>query len=209
MCCSTSTTAAAALRRVASNDREHLLDDHRREAQAELVDQHQPRPAGECAGEGEHLLLASGQQRRRGDRRAREAGEVLVRVSVSRRSPGCPRRKCSATVSPKKTLRPSGCGRCRAGPEPIGERGRILPSDVDRPGHRPHDAGDHAQCGGLPGAVGAEQRDDLAGADVQVEVAHHRGPVVTGGQPCDLDERAHSPRLDVLPGRSEPPGAPR
>jgi hypothetical protein len=48
---------------VTPDHREHLLDDHRREAEAELVDEQPPRAAGQGAGEGEHLLLSPGQQR--------------------------------------------------------------------------------------------------------------------------------------------------
>ncbi len=38
------------------------VDDERGEAERQLVDEQQPRRPGQAAGEGEHLLLAAGEQ---------------------------------------------------------------------------------------------------------------------------------------------------
>ena len=54
---------------------------------------------------------------------------------------------------------------------------------------RVDDARDGAQRRRLAGAVGAEQRDDLAGVDVEVEVAQHRGPLVSGREPLEREHR--------------------
>ena len=49
------------------------VDDERREAERQLVDEQQPRRPGQAAGQGEHLLLAAGQQ-------ADPAVEVLLQL---------------------------------------------------------------------------------------------------------------------------------
>jgi hypothetical protein len=54
--------AGAGVGGVGAHDREHALDDHRRKAEAELVDEEQSWSARERAREGEHLLLAAGEQ---------------------------------------------------------------------------------------------------------------------------------------------------
>jgi hypothetical protein len=49
------------------------LDDHRRQAEARLVQQHQARPQHQGAGDGQHLLLA-----------ARKGARLLLRRSEAR-----------------------------------------------------------------------------------------------------------------------------
>src|SRR5207249_1080614 len=51
----------AALGIDAPHDVEYLLDQHRREAERRLVEQHESRLCHEGAADGEHLLLASGE----------------------------------------------------------------------------------------------------------------------------------------------------
>ena len=63
------------------------------------------------------------------------------------------------------------------------------PAKRDRARHRPDDARDRPQRRGLARAVGAEQRDDLAGRDRQVHVAHDGGVVVAGRHALDGEER--------------------
>ena len=127
-------------------------------------------------------------------------------MSASRCSPRYPSRKCSATVRPKNTPRPSGTwampSRARAGGRPPGDVGAV---DADRARHRAHEARDRSQRGRLAGTVGAEQGDDLAGADVEVELAHDRRRVVAGRQRFELEHRVsahHAP--SARPCRSVP-----
>ena len=56
---------AVALLRELPDDRQQPLDDHRREPEAELVEEQELRLPGERPGDGEHLLLASREQARR------------------------------------------------------------------------------------------------------------------------------------------------
>jgi hypothetical protein len=65
--------------------------------------------------------------------------------------------------------------------------GDVVSVDADHTGHRADQAGDRPQRGGLAGAVGAEQRDDLAGTDVQVEIANRNGCVIAGREAFELE----------------------
>ena len=66
---------------------------------------------------------------------------------------------------------------------------------VDGPARRRDQVGERAQQGGLPGAVAAEQRDDVAGVQFEVDVAHGRVPA---------EHDPHAARRDqALAGRRE------
>ena len=103
--------------RMLAHDLEELLDDHRREAERQLVDHQQPRLRQERHAEGEHLLLAAGQVRRPARRaRSRSTGNIsstsldaLARPRrVSRRSSQPAARRFSATVSDGNIALPAG-----------------------------------------------------------------------------------------------------
>ena len=70
---------AAALLRELPHDRQQPLDDHGRQPEAQLVEQQQLRAARERPRDGEHLLLAAGQQARAPALQVAEVREVLVR----------------------------------------------------------------------------------------------------------------------------------
>ena len=70
--------AAAALLRVLADDRQQALDDHRRQAEAQLVEQQKPGVAGERPPDGEHLLLAAGEQAAAAVAKLGQRGEVPV-----------------------------------------------------------------------------------------------------------------------------------
>src|SRR5437588_91821 len=53
----------------------------------------------------------------------------------------------------------------------------------------PQQAGDAAHDGRLAGPVGAQQGDDLAAADGEVDVAEHLDRAVAGAQPLDAQDR--------------------
>ena len=65
--------------------------------------------------------------------------------------------------------------------------GHVLAGEAHLPGAR-QQAGHGAQQGGLAGAVGAEQRDDLAGADRELDVAQHDDLAVAGRQAAHLQQ---------------------
>ena len=51
--------------------------------------------------------------------------------------------------------------------------GDVGAAEKDRARRRPLESGDHPQCGGLAAATGAEQREELAVPDRQIEVVDH------------------------------------
>ena len=66
-------------------------------------------------------------------------------------------------------------------------RGRLA-EEPDLAVHRRQLAGQGEQRGGLAGAVGAEERHDLAGVDAEVDVADDGHLPVAGRQPLRLDQ---------------------
>ena len=77
-CCSTSTTAQPWSVGDAPDRLEQPLDDHRREAHAQLVDQQDLRLLDQRPGHGQHLLLAARQRHRRASfQRCSSAGNTL------------------------------------------------------------------------------------------------------------------------------------
>ena len=49
-------------------------------------------------------------------------------------------------------------------------------------------AGGHAEAGGLAGAVGAEQADDLADIDLEIDAVHNLAPAVKLHQPAHFQD---------------------
>ena len=90
--------AAAALLRVAAHDGEQPLDDHRGEAEAELVEEQERRASGERPPDREHLLLAAGEEAaapvaKLGERREVPVGHVRVEpLAAIARGAGAPPR---------------------------------------------------------------------------------------------------------------------
>jgi hypothetical protein len=54
------------------------------------------------------------------------------------------------------------------------------------------DAGEHLDERGLPGSVGAEEREDAAGVDVEVDPGQREGPAEPFGEAADTDQRCRS-----------------
>src|SRR4029079_16312168 len=79
-------------------------------------------------------------------------------------------------------------------------------ADRARPGA--HAAGDGAIEGRFADPVGAEHRDDLAGAAGEIDVVQHLGIAVTGAEAADIEERfsEHAPSRFWSPrrGRDRP-----
>jgi len=70
----------------------------------------------------------------------------------------------------------------------------VVPGDLGRAGRRRDQGGKHPQGGRLAGAIGAEERDELARGDLQVEAAHGLDRLLVAGevlgQPAGPDHRA-------------------
>ena len=148
-----------------------------REPERELVDHQQARLLDERHAEREHLLLAAGEVAGRlvepvaQDREQLEhvLGRRRRRAALSLRCSHAASRRFSATVSDGNT--PCAAGHLHdAAPGDLVRRrvGHVAAVEHDRAVGRLDEAGDRLQQRRLAGAVGAEQRDDLALVDLEV-----------------------------------------
>ena len=184
--------------RVLPHDREQGLDDHRRKPEAELVEQEQPRLAGERAADGEHLLLAAREQPGAPRPQLAQQGEVLVRdllVDVPA-APG--ETEVLGDGQPEEDAATLGHVRDPA-PRPPGrgDTPEIFAVEDDPALHRADDPGDHSQRRRLAGPVRAQQRDHLARPDRQVEVADDGRLVVAGRQALERQDVAHAEAISA------------
>ena len=133
-------------------------------------------------GEGQHLLLAAGQRPGRlVELRRRAPGTARARRRSARRCGArshlnvcAPARRFSATVSPGNTALPPGiCTMPSAIRSWAASRSIDSPRKATVPGRLRRQAGDDPQQRRLPGAVGAEQGEDLPGVDGEVDAEQH------------------------------------
>jgi hypothetical protein len=190
--------------------REQPVYDNRGQAQAHLVEHQQLRPAAERPRDRQHLLLAAGQQPGLASAQLAECREVTERgvhlglatqavqpeVLGDRQAEEDP-----AVVRDVRETTP--CPRGRGHPREVGA---VQP---DRAAGRLQQSRYRPQRGGLAGAVGTEERDDLAAADGQRQVAHDRRTVIGHGQLVELKDGI-APRGRHLPThlRRPPSGHP-
>ena len=154
--------------------RGEVLHDERREAERELVDEQQLRPAGERGADREHLPLAAGEQPRLARAQARERRKVLVdrldEPAPLRRARGA-RHGGLEVFGDREVLEHLAA----LGDEHDAERGHAVRRAVldalalvadrafgDARVVDPEEARDRAERRRLAGAVRAEQRDDRA-----------------------------------------------
>jgi len=64
----------------------------------------------------------------------------------------------------------------------------VLAGENHRPRHPAQEARDGAQQRRLAGAVGTEQRDDLTGADGEIDAVQHADLAIAGGEPTQGEE---------------------
>ena len=84
--------------------------------------------------------------------------------------------------------------------------GDVLPADQDRPCGRVAEAGDHPQRRGLAAPPRAQQREELAARDVEVEVVDHGRSAEDLRQAAQLDRRcAHWRSPPVIRSRLDVP----
>ena len=170
-------------RRERAHDVEQLLDDDRRQAERELVDHQQPGLGQERHGERSICCWppdrsAAGSSRRCAqDREAARAPRSIALARIGSRS-----RRSIQPATPEVL----GDGERRehalaAGHLDDAERGDLVGRGVgdvaavedDGAAIGRDDAGDRLQERGLAGAVGAEQGDDLALVDLEVDAEEH------------------------------------
>ena len=154
---------------------EDLLHDQRREAQRRLVQKQELRAAHERAGDGQHLLLA-----------ARERAAALLQALLQAREQGADPLEIlvemGQPVHGRAHLQVLEHGHAREDAPPfrgLGDRqardlvgrhlGDVPPRIGDRALARARVAEDRHHQGRLAGAVGADQRDDLALVDIHVD----------------------------------------
>ena len=168
---------------------EQLVGDQRRQPERRLVEQQQPRPATSAPGR----WRASAARRRTGcrppGRAARRGGgtrsyqrSMSASTSSSLRVKA-PSRRLSSTVRSANVPRPWGTWATPGRAICSGARAErcSCPSKRDRALGRDHPA-DGPQRGGLAGAVGAEDHDDLALVDGEVDAVQHLDRAVAGVQ---------------------------
>jgi hypothetical protein len=168
------------------------LDDDRRQAFAGLVQQQPGRVAHERARDGEHLLLAAGQEAALPVRQLPELREELV-DALDRPAAGAAAARRDVEVLPYRQLGEDAAvlrHEADAGVRDLVRRAAAdaaaLPLDAPgRSGREPHDAAHRRR---LPHAVPAEQADALARRDRERHAEQHlRQPV--GGVDAVEDER--------------------
>ena len=191
--CACSSTSRTAQPRVAQLDDRlhHRVGGERREAERRLVGDEHLRRVGERGRQAQHLLLAAGEQ----------AGDLLAPFG---RGSGTARSACwrsvgsrrstvrfSSTVRPGKMPRASGT-RSRPSRAPSERRRRAVmsrPSSSTVPSVGvDHAGGDRAERR-LAGAVGAEQRDDRAAGELQVDAVEHLDVAVAGDDAVHREHR--------------------
>ena len=178
----------------APDDREHLLDQDRREPEARLVEQ----AAASAAPSARVRSSASAARRPRACRRAASRAPSAAgnsrRRAPARRDAGL--RRCSQAPSSRLSadaqlgkdlaaLRAP--ARCRARRCPsIEQAATSSPSKRMRPTVERHDAGNAVERRGLAGAVRAQQADDLAGRDGERDAFERADRAVARGDGLEL-----------------------
>ena len=188
-----------------TDDIEYLPDQDRGQTHRRLVQHHQLRPGHERAAHGQHLLLTAGE-------RARDLPAALLQT---RKEPVYP-----LTVGLQRPRR-GGVGahvqvflhgHAREDPAALGDMGDAQLHDpvrrragdaLSQKGQRSAPAAHQARYGfergGLPGAVGADQRDDLALVDLKAHALDGVDRAVKDVQIRNLQQTAHVPPASFLP----------
>ena len=183
-----------------ADDGEHLLHEHGRQAHGRLVHDDELRRAHNGAAHGQHLLLAAGERAREllgALFQAREAridplevlrdrffvlAEVRAHGEVFRH--GHAREHLPALRHMRKAHGDDAAGVRLAQVVPVVDHGAALNG---------HKAGDGVQRGGLAGAVGPDERDDLAVVDLHADAAQRLHGAVGHLQIFNLQHRRPPP----------------
>jgi hypothetical protein len=159
---------------------DHLLGGQWGQPQCRFVGHEDLRRLGQGRGQPEHLLLPAGQQPR-----------LLAPTCRQHREPGVgalavlavPEGQRQVLLDGEPGEDAPGLGdevEPGAGPPEGGQTGQVLALEMDHALGRFEQTGDHRAQGRLPGPVGSEQGDDLAGVQLQPDTVEHLGVVVAG-----------------------------
>ena len=177
-----------------ANGVENLPDDQRGEPERRFVEQQQPRPAHQRAPDRQHLLLAARQRAAAlpapffEDRKQREhAAAIFLEM------PRIDDRRADAQVFEHRHARKNASSFRRVrDPEPHDLEGRqkrdVASLEHDTAAPRPRVAADRHQQRRFAGAVRADDRDDLASADLQIDALQGLDITVKG---MDAADRQH------------------
>ena len=169
---------------------QQLLDDDRREAEGELVNEEELGPGDGRHGQGQHLLLSSGEvggpflasrgeRRERGERLVDHVGVVLAAA------PALPGRHPQVVLDAQVGKDPLAAGHLRhAQPGDLVGRevGDVAAVEDDGPVIGLDDPADGSQQCRFAGAVGTDQGDDLALADLDGHVGQDDHAVVADAE---------------------------
>src|SRR4051794_4327887 len=184
-----------------AQDRQEPLHDHRGQTEAHLVDEQQPGLSNQCASDREHLLLASGENARLAVEALLELGEerqqllLLERIALLLR-----KLEVIAHRHPEEQGAALRDQREAVAREPVrGHRSDVFTREEDGAAEGRDQPGDRRHRRGLACPVRAEQCDNFAGIDTDVQIAHHGRAQIPGVERLDLKKRhAGPPRC---PGR--------
>ena len=173
---------------------EDLLHHDRHQAERGLVEDDQARLGHQAAGDRQHLLLAAAH-------RARQLVAPLGQPREQRKGPVDQRPDRGSRLDVRTELQvlhhrhlrehQASLGHQRdaaAYHDVAGRAGERLAREADVAALRCQHAGNHAHRGRLAGAVGAQQRHDLARPHAQRDVAHRGRPVVGEGEAGDVEQ---------------------
>ena len=166
-----------------------------------LVEQHQIRAADEGDGHCEPAFLASGQPAGLAPFEPGQA-ELLQQLTRWHRVVEVAGDEVDDFLDPQGRGQP---GLLRGGPQSAASGGLagVAAEELDRSGGRPAQPGEQLQQGGLPGAVGAEQPEQLPGRDVQRDAVEGDDRSVAAGCLHGSGQRLHFSLLTVRSGGSE------
>src|SRR3954453_18667286 len=190
-----------------ADDLVDLVDDHGRQPERRLVEQQQARAGHQRPAHREHLLLAAGHRAALLLLALLEAREERVDAVDVLADPGAVAAGERAHLEvledrhPREDAPPLG----RLGDPDLGDRVARQALDVaavedDPPGPRRDDARDGPQRRRLAGAVGADQRDDLALVDLERDALQRLDRAVERVDVLDDEDRVVAVRRGGAPG---------
>jgi len=131
---------------------------------------------------------------------AKSASSIACRASGSGSETSRMARMFCSTVSAEDRCLLRQIADAEARPAIHRQIGDVLPVELDRPGIGGDEAGDDVEAGGLAGAVGAEQTDDLAALHRHADVAQHRAALEALAEAVATRPRLSATRRGPSPG---------
>src|SRR5262245_50206546 len=160
-----------------------LLDDDRREPLGWLVEEEEAGAGAQDATDCQHLLLAAGKLGALAAQPLLEVGEQLedaVELEAARAHPRRQEQVLLDVEACKDAAFLGADGQSQTRDPVAGQGDELAPFVADRTGALSDDPHDRLERRGLAGAVAAEQRHDLASANLERHAMEHMGFAVPG-----------------------------